>query len=137
MVPRSVTFSIENIEFIKELREKVSQYFEQKNISEYGGAKLVFKTIFMLILYLTPFTLMLSGIVNSLWAVLLMWFLMGVGIAGIGMAVMHDANHKSYSKSARVNHWMGNTLYILGGFPVTWQYQHNTLHHGFTNIDGY
>lgn len=31
---------------------------------------------------------------------------------------------------------MGKTLYLLGGSPLTWQHQHNTLHHGFTNIDG-
>jgi linoleoyl-CoA desaturase len=28
-------------------------------------------------------------------------------------------------------------LYLLGGLPVNWQYQHNTMHHGYTNIEGY
>ena len=26
---------------------------------------------------------------------------------------------------------------LIGGFAPTWQIQHNTLHHGYTNIDGY
>ena len=50
---------------------------------------------------------------------------------------MHDANHRSYAKKAWVNKIMSYTLSLLGGFSPTWQYQHNTLHHGFTNIDGY
>jgi linoleoyl-CoA desaturase len=48
---------------------------------------------------------------------------------------MHDANHRSYSKNQKVNKILSLSLYLLGGFPPTWQYQHNTLHHGFTNID--
>lgn len=137
MKRESIIFSSDNIQFIKELRERVSQYFLSEKKSEYGNLKLVYKTVFMLILYLLPFTLMLSGVISSFGGVLVMWFLMGIGMAGVGMAVMHDANHKSYSKNHAVNKFMENTLYILGGFPVTWQYQHNSLHHGFTNIDGH
>lgn len=124
-------------EFMIELREKVSGYFEVNGISPYGNLNLIFKTGFMLLLYVSPYVLMLSGTVYSFVGVLLCWIIMGLGKAGIGMAVMHDANHKSYSSKRWVNRWMGNTLYLLGGSPVTWQYQHNTLHHGFTNIDGY
>lgn len=28
-------------------------------------------------------------------------------------------------------------MYFLGGFPTNWRYQHNTLHHRFTNMDGH
>ena len=124
-------------EFIIELREKVSGYFETNRISEYGNLNLVFKTIFMITLYLTPYFLMITGVVNSFFAVFMLWIIMGLGKAGVGMAVMHDANHRSYSKNQLINKWMGNTLYLLGGSPFTWQHQHNTLHHGFTNIDGH
>ena len=137
MKRESITFSSDNIQFIKELRERVSQYLLSEKKSEYGNMKLVYKTVFMLILYLLPFTIMLSGVISSVWGVFMMWFLMGIGMAGVGMAVMHDANHKLYSKNHVFNKLMENTLYILGGFPVTWQYQHNSLHHGFTNIDGH
>lgn len=137
MERKEVKFSFDNNEFIRELREQVTLYFESKNISENGDQGLVFKTIFMLLLYLVPFIFMLTGVVSSFAGTLLSWFLMGLGMAGVGMAVMHDANHKSYSDNQKVNKLLGNTLYLLGGFPITWQYQHNTLHHGFTNIDGY
>ncbi|MFC2096678.1 fatty acid desaturase family protein, partial [Bacteroidota bacterium] len=123
-------------EFILELREKVSKYFESNQISEQGTFSLVFKTIFMILLYLTPYFLMLTGLISSLAGTLAGWIIMGIGMAGVGMSVMHDANHRSYSKKQIVNKWMGSTLYLLGGFPATWQHQHNTLHHGFTNVDG-
>ncbi|MFC2105024.1 fatty acid desaturase family protein, partial [Bacteroidota bacterium] len=133
-----IKFSAKNKqEFIIELREKVSSYFEKNNISEHGNLDLVLKTVFMILLYFSPYFLMLSGTISSFAAVLLCWIIMGIGKAGIGMAVMHDANHKSYSRNQAVNKWMSNTLYLLGGSPLTWQYQHNTLHHGFTNIEGH
>lgn len=124
-------------EFIKELRLHVKDYFQSNNISKTGNYKLVIKTIFMFALYLVPYILMISGIVSGLLGLTICWVLMGFGMAGIGMGVMHDANHHSYSSNTKVNKWMSKTLYFIGGFPLNWQYQHNTLHHGFTNIEGH
>jgi len=124
-------------EFINELREKVGSYFEINNISKYGNLSLYLKTVFMFLLYLTPYILMLSGIIHSLGGVFICWILIGFGKAGVGMGVMHDANHHSYSKNKTINKWMEKTMYMVGGFPPNWQYQHNTLHHGYTNIDGH
>lgn len=124
-------------EFIRELREKVSDYFTSQQISKYGNASLLLKTLFMFTLYLAPYFLMLTGVISSYGGVILCWVIMGLGKAGVGMGVMHDANHHSYSKNPKVNKWMSKTMYLLGGFPVNWQYQHNTMHHGFTNIDGH
>jgi linoleoyl-CoA desaturase len=136
MEESSIKFSTSNKEFIIELREKVSQYFESNRIAEYGNLNLVIKTIFMLTLYFAPFFLMLFGVITSFWGAFFSWVLMGLGMAGVGMGVMHDANHRSFSKHKTVNKIFENTLYLLGGSPITWQHQHNTLHHGFTNIDG-
>jgi linoleoyl-CoA desaturase len=58
----------------------------------------------------------------------------GFGIAGVGMSVMHDANHGAYSENKLVNKLMGGTLNLLGGFDVNWRHQHNILHHTYTNI---
>lgn len=138
MKPKKVKFSVQNKkEFIIELRERVSHYFEINRISEYGNLNLLLKSMFMILLYLTPYFLMITGIVSSFTVVFMLWIVMGLGKAGVGMGIMHDANHRSYSKNQTINRLMGKTLYLLGGSPFTWQYQHNTLHHGFTNIEGY
>jgi linoleoyl-CoA desaturase len=124
-------------EFITELRSEVKKYFEDNQISRFGNRSLVLKTVTILLIYFAPFALMLTGVITSVPMIMLAWMIMGIGIAGTGMSVMHDANHGSYSKNPKVNKWMSKTMYLLGGFPVNWKYQHNTMHHGFTNIDGH
>ncbi len=133
----NIRFSPQNKpDFINELRGEVNDYFEKNKISKYGNSSIVFKSAFMFLLYFTPFVLMLTGLVTSIPAILVCWIIMGLGMSGIGMVLMHDANHRTFSKRPGVNKFLGKSLYLLGGFPVTWRYQHNTLHHGFTNIEG-
>src|SRR5690554_5168947 len=86
-----------NVDFYKTLQKRVRKYFKDNNISKYGNASMVFKTIFMLALYFVPFVLLLT-VIDSVWLMFLMWFLMTLGMSGIGMSIMHDANHGSYSK---------------------------------------
>lgn len=124
-------------EFYRALNQRVNQYFSQNNISRFGNTQMVIKSIFMFAVYFVPFVLMVTGIVSGSWATLAMWFIMGCGVAGIGLSVMHDANHSSYSKNKWINKFMAISLNYLGGYHVNWRIQHNVLHHTFTNVDGY
>src|SRR5690606_36773699 len=63
------------------------------------------------------------------------YILSGLGMAGIGMGVMHDAIHGSYSKKQQVNRYMGYTMNLIGANSSVWRVQHNVLHHNYTNID--
>jgi len=132
-----IQFSAEDKQdFATELREKVKEYFSGNRISKFGNTALMIKALCMLSLYLVPYILLVSGVINSIPVIMMLWFLMGLGMAGIGMGIMHDANHGAFSVHPGMNRLMSSTLYLLGGFPKAWQYQHNTLHHGFTNIEG-
>ena len=122
-------------DFYKVLRKRVNGYFKENNISRHANANMVVKTIFMLSLYMVPFVLMLTFF-ESTGLILLMWILMGFGMAGIGLSVMHDANHNAYSKNNNVNKIMGKLLLPIGGSPVNWRIQHNVLHHTYTNVTG-
>ncbi|MBE0655262.1 MAG: acyl-CoA desaturase [Bacteroidales bacterium] len=124
-------------DFIKELRTKVDRYFAENQLSKFGNSNLAIKAVFMLSLYLLPYFLMIFGVIESFGGVLFCWVLMGMGKAGVGMGVMHDANHHVFSKNPKINKWLEGTMYLVGGFPQNWQYQHNVMHHGFTNIDGH
>ncbi len=117
------------------MRDRVNTYFLKHNISHKCNSQMVFKTIFMISLYLVPFFFVLSDI-NSVGLFLMLWFVMGLGMAGIGLSVMHDANHGAYSKNKNVNLVLGRLLDFMGGSAVNWKIQHNVLHHTFTNIDG-
>jgi len=122
---------------MNELRKNVMNYFKENKISRYGSTAIIFKAIFMIMLYTTPYILMITGVVTSTLGITACWLTMGFAIAGIGMGMMHDANHSSFSKNKRANYILSKSLYLVGGFPPTWRHQHNTLHHGHTNIDGY
>lgn len=129
-----VTFSSNhNEEFYSTLKQRVNQYFKSKNISKHANAGMVFKTIFMLSLYLIPFSLLFINFSSSFFY-LLLWVIMGFGMAGVGLSVMHDANHGTYSKNQKVNGIIGKVLVLLGGSDVNWRIQHNVLHHTYTNV---
>src|SRR6185312_16132339 len=94
------------------------------------------KSIVMLTLYFVPFVLMLTMSMPG-WILFLLWVLMGIGMAGVGMSVMHDAAHGSFSQKKWLNTLMSSTIYLIGGSVFTWKVQHNIKHHTFTNISGY
>ena len=125
----------ENDDFYKELRKRVSTYFKENNLSKYANFNMVIKTIFMISLYIVPFVLILTYL-ETTWLIVLMWILMGFGMAGIGLSIMHDANHSAYSKNKYVNMVLGKLILLVGGSDVNWRIQHNVLHHTYTNISG-
>lgn len=90
----------------------------------------------MFSIYLTPYFLLLTLDFPG-WAQLLFTIIMGIGMAGVGMNVMHDANHGAYSNNKWINKIMGSSMYILAGNVYNWQVQHNVLHHTYTNIQGH
>ena len=125
--------SINDINFITALRLEVNQYFIQKKIKKTANLNMYLKSFLMLLIYITPYLLMVLGFVdNSLFW--LCWLLMGVGMAGVGMCIMHDGNHNSFSNNRNINKIMGFTLQILGGTYKNWKIQHNQLHHKHPNV---
>lgn len=136
MQVNSIKFSgNKNEEFYKVLRKRVNAYFKTNNISRYANGKMVMKTVVMIALYVVPFILLLT-LDNPMWLELLLWISMGFGMAGIGLSVMHDANHGTYSKKEWVNKLVGKIIWVLGGSDVNWRIQHNVLHHTYTNVTG-
>ena len=124
-------------EFFKVLRDRVNTYFDENNISKKANFNMKFKTAFMISLYFVPFALMITGVVTSLWAFILIWVLMGFGMSGIGLSVMHDANHGAYSKNKNINNVLGYLVNFVGAYHKNWKIQHNVLHHLNTNIEGF
>ncbi len=117
------------------VKKNVHNYFTENNISPKGNLGLIFKSIVLMALYIVPFILLLTVSMNS-WVALSLTLVMGVGMAGIGMCVMHDSVHGAYSEKEWVNKWLGRTIYLLGNNVFNWKIQHNVLHHTYTNVDG-
>ncbi|NNE27737.1 MAG: acyl-CoA desaturase [Saprospiraceae bacterium] len=89
----------------------------------------------MLSLFFGPLIILATGLVTSVWLLFALYLISGVGMAGIGMGVMHDAIHGSYSKHKRINTILGYTFNLIGANSKVWRIQHNVLHHTYTNID--
>ncbi len=119
--------------FFPTLKKRVDEYFSTKEIKKQGNRKLYIKAVILLTCYLAPFVVLLTVELSTL-AQLAIWAFMGVFLAGIGMSVMHDANHGAFSKNKTLNYFMGHTLNLLGGSVCNWKMQHNVLHHTYTNI---
>lgn len=131
---KSLRFSKDRQDFFVTLNKRVNEYFKTNNISRHANAEMIVKTVFMFALYFVPFVLMLTGVVSGTWPMIAMCVLMGAGTAGIGLSIMHDANHGAYSGKSWVNNLIGYSLNVVGGNAFNWKIQHNVLHHTYTNV---
>lgn len=121
-------------EFTKKLTLRVEEYFKQNKIRKSGNWRILLKVPVMFSIFFIPYFLMVLGVVDSNLMMLLMTIFMGVGMAGIGLSIMHDANHGAFSKYNWLNQIMSFSLEVLGGCNTNWRIQHNILHHSFTNV---
>lgn len=93
------------------------------------------KAIVMLGIYLTPLLLVITNVITHPFWIIIMYVISGIGMAGVGMGIMHDANHGSLSRKSKINNLFGKSLDFVGCSSAVWKLQHNVLHHTFTNID--
>jgi linoleoyl-CoA desaturase len=129
-----IKFAKTNHDFVSTLNKRVNEYFNTNNIARHGNGQMVIKTIFMFLLYFVPYSLILTSTVTSVIGLISMVVLMALGLAGIGLSVMHDANHGAYTKSTRINNFIGYSLNLVGANAFNWKVQHNVLHHSYTNV---
>ncbi len=124
-------------DFFLEITKKVNAYFRENKISKYANFNMKVKTVFMVLTYFVPFGILLSGLFTTFWPIVGLWIFMGFGMSGVGLSIMHDANHGAYSANKTVNKALGFLINFIGAYDVNWRIQHNVLHHSFTNVNGY
>jgi linoleoyl-CoA desaturase len=132
----TLKFSNTHRDFVSLLNKRVNEYFRDNNLSKHGNMEMVLKTIFMFVLYFLPYALILTGVITQMIFIIPAVIVMSLGVAGIGLSVMHDANHGAYSKHKWVNTALGYSLNLVGANAFNWKIQHNVLHHSFTNVHG-
>ena len=124
-------------DFFKTLKNRIDSYFVDNKKDRQGDFRMYFKTFFMLVAYITPYYFIISGSITNPFIYTGLWVLMGVFMAGIGLSIMHDAIHGSYSKNSFVNKLIGEVINLVGGAAINWKIQHNVLHHTYTNVEEY
>lgn len=123
-------------EFSQTVKQRVDQYFEERGLSKHANFQMVVKTVILLTLYFGSYAVIMSGQL-SLGAMWFLTFLMGIGMAGIGFSVSHDALHGAYSSNSKINRALGLTFDLMGANSYMWKITHNIIHHTYTNIHGH
>jgi linoleoyl-CoA desaturase len=127
-------FNNSNRQFYAELKKRVDNYFKENNISKTGNLNMWLKAAFMISAYFVPYLLITLNVFESKLIWWLLSAIMGFAMAGIGLCIMHDACHGSFSKNQTINKIFGYTINMLGGHATNWKIQHNVIHHTFTNV---
>lgn len=87
------------------------------------------------ILYLVPTVGLI--LTNTWWALLILWPLAGLGVAGL-FVLGHDASHSALLESKRANRivaraCMAPSIHV----EAAWDLGHNRIHHGYTTRQGF
>jgi linoleoyl-CoA desaturase len=123
-------------QFAEEVKRKVSEYFKYHHLSIKGNLWVFLKALVILSIYIVPWILIITIPLTS-WMGLFLCLVIGIGEAGVGMSVMHDAAHGALSRKKWVNTLFESSMYLLGSNMFNWKIQHNLYHHTYTNIYGY
>ncbi|MEM9329046.1 MAG: acyl-CoA desaturase, partial [Bacteroidota bacterium] len=121
--------------FARDIRLGMKEYFKSTQ-SRQGGAAMIRKSLFMLALYLIPLAILIFGAPLETRYVFALYLISGLGMAGVGMNIMHDALHGSYSHIPWLNKLMSYSINLIGASASVWKIQHNVLHHTYTNVAG-
>lgn len=132
---RTVTFAPGASPFMQEMKARVHAYFAESGVAKTANAWMVWKGVVMASLVAGPYLLIMTGGVPP-WPMLALCVVMGIGVAGCGFAVAHDALHGAYSSSRTVNAALGMIFELNGGSSYMWRITHNVIHHTYTNIQG-
>jgi len=119
--------------FLKDVQDRVDQYFQSENISKNANTQMVIKTILIFSGYIGTYLLIISNLISP-WGMLILALVHGFLTAMIGLNIGHDAIHGSYSKSPGLNKFLGLTFNMLGANDYVWSISHNIVHHTYTNI---
>ena len=121
--------------FVRDIKTGVAAYFETTRRSTKGNWSMWLKTFLLFAVVAGSYAAIMSNRFSPL-AMLGLAVLLGVGIAGVGFSVSHDALHGAYSDNPKVNYLLGLSFDVIGANSYIWKITHNVIHHTYTNIDG-
>jgi linoleoyl-CoA desaturase len=121
--------------FIRELRRRVDEYFQQTGAPKRDTVQMYFKTATILAWFVGAYVALLF-FVHVWWLIVPLAIVLGLAMAAIGFNIQHDGGHRGYSSRPWVNKCMALTLDLMGGSSYLWNWKHNAIHHTYPNVDG-
>jgi linoleoyl-CoA desaturase len=126
---------LRDLAFHRELKRRVEEYFEQTGLPRRDSPQMFRKTAIILGWFAISWTLLVF-VASTWWQAGLLSISLGLAMAGIGFSIQHDGGHGACSERPFINQLMAMTLDLLGGSSYIWKWQHNVIHHSYTNIVG-
>ncbi len=125
-----------NTDFERELRKRVSKYFNENDLSSKDNAHMYLKTGISVAWVAASYALLVFAGLPA-WGLLLAVLSLSVALNALSFNVMHDALHGAYSERTWINKGMGMFLDLIGGSSYLWYRKHNYFHHSYPNIAGH
>ena len=122
--------------FVETLFKRVDDLIKEKSLKKVGGIEIKIKALILFSLFFTVLFLTYTLDLNTL-LTLTLYLVLGRLMAGIGMGVMHDGSHETFSSEQWLNKIAASSILLFAGTPFNWRAQHVVLHHGLTNIHGH
>jgi linoleoyl-CoA desaturase len=130
-----ITFrNTNNAAFFVTLKKRVDAYFLSNNLHKNGDWRMTLKTIVILTIFFTAYTILMADLLFNGWLALGVCVVLGMFTAFIGFNLAHDGAHGAFSSNSTVNSMMGYTFDMLGCSSYMWKTNHNIIHHTYTNI---
>jgi len=133
MKPAIKFLNSEKTDFQSVLRHRVNSYFKENGISPFADTTMKVKTVILLSLFFSLYSLILFEVFN-VWVSLGLAIFLGLVQYAIGTGISHDAIHGAYSRKPIVNKFLSYSFHLIGANPYLWKVTHNQLHHTYTNI---
>ena len=108
---------------------------EKKGGNRFADSSIYMKGGFLILLYVSSYILLLSGILNTILSILLV-MIMGLSGVMIVFNIVHDASHNVLFKNKSLNRALAYFGDLMGMNSYIWNIRHNIQHHTFTNVAG-
>lgn len=123
-------------EFSTVLNQRVRSYFKDKGIDPHGSQSMILKSVVLFGLYIGVYLLIILGGISTIPFLFCLWALQGLLLSFIGMSIMHDTVHGSYTKNQLMHFLLQIPIVAIGVEPKIWRIEHNVLHHTYPNVEG-
>ncbi len=123
-------------DFERVVRSRVNTYFKHQNLSKKANWNMFYKTLFTFGGYVIIYLLILFSGWTNYFVLFFLWGLLGLGQALVGMTIMHDVVHTSYTKNKWIRVLLEIPIISIGVESLIWRIEHNIIHHTYTNVEG-
>ena len=136
MKNKAIKYKEEDSEFYNTLKERIDNYFKERNISRYANGKMVFKSVICMLLFFGSYALIISDKFSPA-VMLILTIVFGISSILVLGNILHDASHNAYSNNPKIDKFLASFMYMIGCSAYIWLVTHDCIHHATTNVPSY